>query len=413
VKSSRSSSSARSLPCASIACARGVRGGLSRHPVARTHTMSAMDAPESTAATTNGRSSSADSAEGPAAAQGPLSSKQSQSTATVSVSAQETTSSSGGGGAAAVDSLAQTSTTSADGPTSNEDGSDQPLAMNKLLQNLPELSESERRNVLSTIERAKAYPGDLPLMHSWSASTFLILFAISLGFELVPILTFLHVRPAMLFSDTSAAQASHRRTSSQSQASAYSSNIQPLFTSTTVPELCRGLKALRYDGRAQVLGKLRQGQNYHFFRSEVAPIWEDPWNTKASTAPKSRSSSLFLYVVSQTDACCDLPCFLRTGRTLHAYSASTFIRLSISLARTSACGLSRRTRRFSRRLQARGDDCRRCRESAPTGRPDRGLAGRAAKDDGTRTRVDRQGQGKSDQRARVCRRRSVQEALWG
>jgi hypothetical protein len=42
------------------------------------------------------------------------------------------------------------------------------------------------------------------------------------------------------------------------------------------------------DGKAQ-LGRLRPGQNYHFFRTEVAPIWEDGWNAKVN-----QSSPLYI-----------------------------------------------------------------------------------------------------------------------
>jgi len=90
---------------------------------------------------------------------------------------------------------------------------------------------------------------------------------------------------ALFFSDTSGAAKSN---SAAATKEAYHEGINPIFTATTVPELCGQYKAFKQApkskrakaGDPETLGLTRPGMNLHFFRAGINPTWEDPYNEK-------------------------------------------------------------------------------------------------------------------------------------
>lgn len=145
----------------------------------------------------------------------------------------------------------------------------QPLA--RILEVLPSLGEKEQQIVQANLERVATYPAEMPLSTSWT----------------------LH------FSDTSGTKSA----SAAAVKDAYTEGICPVFTATTVPNLCGSLKAFKQAAgkvsrrskapEGESFGLTRPGMNLHFFRTGITPTWEDPFNEKGGRLTISPSAHLF------------------------------------------------------------------------------------------------------------------------
>ncbi|KWU46970.1 translation initiation factor eIF4e [Rhodotorula sp. JG-1b] len=145
----------------------------------------------------------------------------------------------------------------------------QPLA--RILEVLPSLGEREQQIVQANLERVATYPAEMPLSTSWT----------------------LH------FSDTSGTKSA----SAAAVKDAYTEGICPVFTATTVPNLCGSLKAFKQAAgkvsrrskapEGESFGLTRPGMNLHFFRTGITPTWEDPFNEKGGRLTISPSAHLF------------------------------------------------------------------------------------------------------------------------
>ncbi|GJN90678.1 hypothetical protein Rhopal_003690-T1 [Rhodotorula paludigena] len=145
---------------------------------------------------------------------------------------------------------------------------DKPLE--RITESIQALPTEKQEAVKATLARLAEYPPELPLTHSWT----------------------LH------FSDTSGASKS---SSAAATKDAYTEGITPVFTATTVPQLCGQLKAFKQApksrraklGDQDSLGLSRPGMNLHFFRTGISPTWEDPYNEKGGRITISPSGALF------------------------------------------------------------------------------------------------------------------------
>lgn len=105
----------------------------------------------------------------------------------------------------------------------------------------------------------------------------------------------------LFFSDTS-------KTSKTSH-DTYIDLQSPLFTSSTVQDLCGSLKAFKRLSRSKRakagepdsmgLGYMRPGMNLYFFRSKAMPAWEDAWNEKGGRLTLSPPTHAFDNIFEQ------------------------------------------------------------------------------------------------------------------
>ncbi|GAA5959263.1 hypothetical protein JCM8115_000056 [Rhodotorula mucilaginosa] len=171
-----------------------------------------------------------------------------------------------GGESTASDAKGDAAAAAADKPVEEET---QPLA--RILEVLPSLGEKEQQIVQANLERVATYPAEMPLSTSWT----------------------LH------FSDTSGTKSA----SAAAVKDAYTEGICPVFTATTVPNLCGSLKAFKQAAgkvsrrskapEGESFGLTRPGMNLHFFRTGITPTWEDPFNEKGGRLTISPSAHLF------------------------------------------------------------------------------------------------------------------------
>lgn len=170
----------------------------------------------------------------------------------------------------------------------------QPLA--RILEVLPSLGEKEQQIVQANLERVATYPAEMPLSTSWSACAANPLCgAIVLDADCPAFIQ----KTALHFSDTSGTKSA----SAAAVKDAYTEGICPVFTATTVPNLCGSLKAFKQAAgkvsrrskapEGESFGLTRPGMNLHFFRTGITPTWEDPFNEKGGRLTISPSAHLF------------------------------------------------------------------------------------------------------------------------
>jgi hypothetical protein len=194
-----------------------------------------------------------------------------------------------GGESTASDAKGDAAAAAADKPVEEET---QPLA--RILEVLPSLGEKEQQIVQANLERVATYPAEMPLSTSWSACA-------AAGHCPRRKLTAycFHQKTALHFSDTSGTKSA----SAAAVKDAYTEGICPVFTATTVPNLCGSLKAFKQAAgkvsrrskapEGESFGLTRPGMNLHFFRTGITPTWEDPFNEKGGRLTISPSAHLF------------------------------------------------------------------------------------------------------------------------